>query len=246
MFGDNLDQLTAVAGTAETALSALPGLADVTNSLSAAPEVTIRPDSRACGISGLTTQQIGDAVRVAYQGAMVGKWAEPNGKERDVRVLLPADVRNQPGRDRQPAADPARRRSMHTLQQVATRRPPSRSRRRSTASIGSGWRRWGRAERRAAGDRHGGRDGGDGGAGTAGGHALGAAGTRRGAGKTRSRQLILGLAASIVLMYMVLTVLYESWLQPVLILTALPLATVGAFLGCWCSARRSACRASSG
>ena len=32
-------------------------------------------------------------------------------------------------------------------------------------------------------------------------------------------------------MYMVLTVLYESWLQPILILSALPLATVGAFLG---------------
>ena len=32
-------------------------------------------------------------------------------------------------------------------------------------------------------------------------------------------------------MYMVLAVLYESWLQPLLILTALPLASVGAFLG---------------
>jgi len=43
--------------------------------------------------------------------------------------------------------------------------------------------------------------------------------------------LIMGIGASIVLMYLVLTVLYESWLQPVLILTALPLASVGAFLG---------------
>jgi HAE1 family hydrophobic/amphiphilic exporter-1 len=43
--------------------------------------------------------------------------------------------------------------------------------------------------------------------------------------------LVFGLAGSIVLMYLVLTVLYESRLQPVLILTALPLASVGAFLG---------------
>ena len=36
---------------------------------------------------------------------------------------------------------------------------------------------------------------------------------------------------SILLMFMILAILYENWLQPLLILTALPLATVGAFLG---------------
>ena len=68
------------------------------------------------------------------------------------------------------------------------------------------------------------------GAGAAGRHALGA---RR--DSEEQAELVPPAAAraraSIVLMYMVLTVLYESWLQPVLILTALPLATVGAFLG---------------
>ena len=44
----------------------------------------------------MTAQQIGTAVRVAYQGAEVAKWAEASGKERDVRVTLPAEVRNQP------------------------------------------------------------------------------------------------------------------------------------------------------
>jgi HAE1 family hydrophobic/amphiphilic exporter-1 len=43
--------------------------------------------------------------------------------------------------------------------------------------------------------------------------------------------LSLGLLASVVLMYMVLSILYENWLQPALILSALPLATVGAFGG---------------
>ena len=36
---------------------------------------------------------------------------------------------------------------------------------------------------------------------------------------------------SILLMFMILATLYENWLQPLLIQTALPLATVGAFLG---------------
>jgi HAE1 family hydrophobic/amphiphilic exporter-1 len=44
-------------------------------------------------------------------------------------------------------------------------------------------------------------------------------------------QLALGLGASILLMFMILSILYENWLQPLLIQTALPLATVGAFLG---------------
>ena len=44
-------------------------------------------------------------------------------------------------------------------------------------------------------------------------------------------QLALGLGASVLLMFMVLSILYENWLQPLLIQTALPLATVGAFLG---------------
>jgi HAE1 family hydrophobic/amphiphilic exporter-1 len=44
-------------------------------------------------------------------------------------------------------------------------------------------------------------------------------------------QLGLGLAASVLLMFMILSILYENWLQPLLIQTALPLATVGAFLG---------------
>jgi HAE1 family hydrophobic/amphiphilic exporter-1 len=230
VFGDNLDQLGQAAGSAQQALKAVPTLADVTNSLSSTEEVTIRPDLARLRDLGVTAQQIGTSVRVAYQGATVAKWAEPSGKERDVRVTLPAGVRNQPGAlANLPLVQRGDR--MLTLQQVATldrqQKPTTINRvdRQRVATLG--------AEPMGAP------------LGTATEDATTAMksvqlppGTRwelAGTGEEQQNSftaLIFGLAASIVLMYLVLTVLYESWLQPVLILTALPLASVGAFLGC--------------
>jgi len=229
VFGDDLAQLTASTGKAETALSALPGLADVTNSLTAAQEITIRPNSQRLMDLGANTQQIGATVRVAYQGAVVGKWAEANGKERDVRVLLPADVRNRPDAI---ANLPLFKRGpqLITLNQVATAtselKPTkiSRVNRQRVATLGaepSGVPLGTAVEDVTA---------------TMNGLALPPATHWELAGTSQDQvdsfaKLLIGLGLSIVLMYMVLTILYESWLQPVLILSALPLATVGAFLG---------------
>jgi hydrophobic/amphiphilic exporter-1 (mainly G- bacteria), HAE1 family len=229
VFGDNLDQLGQAAGAAQQALAAVPTLADVTNSLSSAEEVTIRPDQARLRDMGVTAQQIGTSVRVAYQGAEVAKWAEPSGKERDVRVTLPAEVRNQPDAlANLPLIQRGDR--MLTLQQVATldrqQKPTTINRvdRQRVATLGA--EPLGVPLGTATEDA------------TATMNALGLpAGTRwelAGTGEEQQSSftaLIFGLAASIVLMYLVLTVLYESWLQPVLILTALPLASVGAFLG---------------
>jgi HAE1 family hydrophobic/amphiphilic exporter-1 len=208
----------------------VPTLADVTNSLSSAEEVTIRPDLARMRDMGVTAQQIGTSVRVAYQGATVAKWAEESGKERDVRVTLPAEVRNQPDTL---ASLPLIQRGdrMLTLQQVATldrqQKPTTISRvdRQRVATLGAeptiGVPLGTATEDATAAVKAAGLP----------------AGTRwelAGTGEEQQSSftaMIFGLAASIVLMYLVLTVLYESWLQPILILTALPLASVGAFLG---------------
>ena len=74
-------------------MRSLPELTDVTNSMATSPEVTLIPDpSRLMDLS-LNTQTVGNAVRVAYQGAVVGRYAEPSGTERDVRVRLPEALR---------------------------------------------------------------------------------------------------------------------------------------------------------
>jgi hydrophobic/amphiphilic exporter-1 (mainly G- bacteria), HAE1 family len=229
IFGDNLDQLGQAAGAAQMALAAVPTLADVTNSLSSTEEITIRPDIARLRDLGITAQQIGTSVRVAYQGAEVAKWAEPSGKERDVRVTLPPAFRNQAGAlENLPLIQRGDR--MLTLQQVATleraQKPTQITRvdRQRVATLGA--EPLGVPLGQATEDatqvmemvplQNGMR------------WALAGTGEEQ---QNSFTALILAILASIVLMYLVLTVLYESWLQPVLILTALPLASVGAFLG---------------
>ncbi|MCC6179587.1 MAG: efflux RND transporter permease subunit [Chloroflexi bacterium] len=229
VFGDNLEQLNQMAGQAEQALAALPELADVTNSLTAAPEVTIRPDPSRLRDLGANAQHMGTVLRVAYQGAVVGKWPEPGGKERDVRVIVPATLRNRP---EAVANLPLFEREgrLVTVSQVATTEVETKP------------TKIGRVDRQRVATL--GAEPSDVPLGTASEEVtrtMNALTFPQGmrwemAGTSEEQQnsfamLLFGLGASIVLMYLVLTVLYESWLQPVLILTALPLATVGAFLG---------------
>ena len=214
-------------GTAR--LTTLPELTDVTNSMATSTEVTLVPDPSRLMDMSLTTQAVGNAVRVAYQGAVVGRYAEPSGAERDVRVRLPDSLRYNTAA----VADlPLARRGdqLVTVGQVTatqTDQSPtriSRVNRQRIALLG--------------GDT----------SGVPLGTSIAAvqksmdsmnlpAGNRwafagQAADQADSfRQLSLGLLASVVLMYMVLSILYENWIQPALILSALPLATVGAFGG---------------
>jgi HAE1 family hydrophobic/amphiphilic exporter-1 len=240
IFGSDLDTLTQISQTATSAMAARPELTDVTNGMSAAPEMTLKPDPTRLMDLSLSTQTVGNAVRIAYQGQVVGRWTEATGTERDVRVRLPDVLRY----NTQAVSDlPLIRRGtsqggggqvlggpMVTIRQVASEsieNKPSkitRVNRQRIATIGA--------------EPH------DVPLGTAtkattevlNGLAL-PAGTHwsfAGQGDEQAssfRQLGIGLGMSILLMYMVLAILYESWLQPILILTALPLASVGAFLG---------------
>jgi hydrophobic/amphiphilic exporter-1 (mainly G- bacteria), HAE1 family len=193
---------------------------------------------------GLSTQTVGNAVRIAYQGQVTGRWTEPSGKERDVRVRLPDALRynaeavsdlplirrgsGQAGGGQVSALQAGS--TMLTIRQVASEtieNKPSkitRVNRQRVAVLGAepNGVPLGAATRATSEVLNG--------------LSL-PAGTRwsfAGQGDEQAssfRQLGIGLGMSILLMYLVLAILYESWLQPVLILTALPLASVGAFLG---------------
>jgi hydrophobic/amphiphilic exporter-1 (mainly G- bacteria), HAE1 family len=244
VFGNDLDALTQLAQAATQAMASRPELGDVTNGMSAAPEMTIKPDATRLMDLGLSTQTVGNAVRIAYQGQVTGRWTDEGGKERDVRVRLPDALRynteavsdlplirrgnGQPGAGQASALQAGS--TMLTIRQVATEsieNKPSkitRVNRQRVAVLGAepNGVPLGTATRATSEVLNG--------------LSL-PAGTRwsfAGQGDEQAssfRQLGIGLGMSILLMYLVLAILYESWLQPLLILTALPLASVGAFLG---------------
>ncbi|MFN8524390.1 MAG: efflux RND transporter permease subunit [Chloroflexota bacterium] len=231
IFGDNLDQLTAAATTAHLRLGAIPELVDVANSMSAAPELTLRPDPQKLMDLGLNTQVVGASIRTAYQGTVAGRWAESSGKERDVRVRLPDSLRYDQAKVMEL---PIIRRGgwMLNATQVATPvledKPTkiTRVNRQRVVTLGAEPHDVPLGTATQAATRV--LDGLD--------LPAGMRWSFAGQGEEQAssfRSLTIGLGLSVLMMYVLLVVLYESWLQPVLILTALPLATVGAFMGLW-------------
>ncbi|MFN8632304.1 MAG: efflux RND transporter permease subunit [Chloroflexota bacterium] len=229
VFGSDLTQLAAVSEQARTTMAGLPEVADVTNSMATAPEVTLIPDPSRMMDLGLTTQSVGNAVRAAYQGVVVGRYAEPSGTERDVRVRLPDALRHNTSAI---ASLPLVQRGnqLVTVGQVTTtqtEQSPTRIQRvnrQRIALIGADTQDVPLGTSIAATQK------------AMNGLSLPSGNRWEFAGQAADqadsfRQLSLGLLASVILMYMVLSILYENWLQPALILSALPLATVGAFAG---------------
>jgi HAE1 family hydrophobic/amphiphilic exporter-1 len=229
IFGNDLTQLATVSDQARQRLAGLSEVTDVTNSMATSPEVTLIPDPSRLMDLGVNTQSVGNAVRVAYQGAVVGKYAESSGIERDVRVRLPETLRHNSAAV---SSLPLVRRGdqLVTVGQVTTSQTEqsptriNRVNRQRIALLGADTSDVPLGTSTAAAQK------------AMDGMTLPAGYRWAFAGQASDqadsfRQLSLGLLASVILMYMVLSILYENWLQPALILSALPLATVGAFGG---------------
>jgi HAE1 family hydrophobic/amphiphilic exporter-1 len=87
--GSDVNVLTSLATQLETQMERLPGLTGVTNSASAAlPELQITVDPTRASQLGISPAAVGSAVRTSYTGVVATKWRRSDGKQIDVRVLL--------------------------------------------------------------------------------------------------------------------------------------------------------------
>ncbi|WP_378212578.1 efflux RND transporter permease subunit [Aquicoccus sp. G2-2] len=93
--GDNLDVLGALADKLVSKMHKIDGLEDVTSSLNAAqPVLGVRINRDAASDLGVSLQQIGATLRPMLGGDDVSDWTSPDGRSFTVTVRLPTDMRN--------------------------------------------------------------------------------------------------------------------------------------------------------
>ncbi len=230
LAGEDLTTLQQLAGQVEATARTVPGIADVRNNANTSlPEVRAVVDPARMADLGITTQQVATAVRTSIGGTVVTTF-QPAGKT-GIDVTVIADDANRLNLDTL-ANLPLRTAGgqMIRLGQVArfeSGTSPSQIQRQDrqtivTLSASVVGRPLGDVVRdfRAA---------------------MAPTPVPPGYSYTLTGQaqqldqalaaLLSALALSVLLIYMLLVALYESWLEPLAILFALPVALVGAFLG---------------
>jgi CzcA family heavy metal efflux pump len=89
LFGDDLDQLRALARQAEAAMGTVPGLVDINvEQQTEIPQIVIRPKPTELATFGKTPGDLARFVEMAFVGQKVGVWWE-NGRVYDVVAKLP-------------------------------------------------------------------------------------------------------------------------------------------------------------
>lgn len=230
LFGQDIGELTRVAAEAQQRLGTLPVLADVSNNTAVVtPEVIAKVDPQRLQDFGLTTQQVGASLRISYQGIVPAKYPRADGTEIDIRVRIPESQR----RSIDAIEDVpliTNRGTQVTLGQVADlerREIPSRITRigrQRVAIIGADPKGVDLGTASSAAKRE-----------------MESMSWPQGirwelAGQSKEQQesfanLALALVGSVLLIFLVLTTLYESVFYPIVILSSLPLALIGALGG---------------
>lgn len=92
--GPDYQVLQDLAAAVADRMRGLPELSDVDNTVEEPrPEVVLRPDRAALADHGLSVGQVGQLVRTSIEGTVAGVYRGEAGRERDIRVRLAPDAR---------------------------------------------------------------------------------------------------------------------------------------------------------
>jgi HAE1 family hydrophobic/amphiphilic exporter-1 len=233
VFGDDPDKLIGLANQVEAAVKTVPGATDVKNTdATRAPETRLVVERDRAQALGLSPSQVAGTLRTALSGSQVGKY-KPEG-DTDIDITLRLDQAARSNLDQllqmplsyvngQPITLD---RVVDTEDSLAPARI-TRANRQRVLTVGSG------VSGRAGGDV------------TDDieaaieqqvefplGYGFKFVGTSE-IQREAFSELISAIALAIVLVYMLLIALYQSWLQPLAIMFSLPVTLVGAIGGLW-------------
>ncbi|WP_062207682.1 efflux RND transporter permease subunit [Aureimonas sp. AU12] len=94
VLGDGDAELRRISGGITQALRAIPGAVEVESSIEdEQPTLAVRVRREAASDLGITLQQIGDTLRPLVAGDAVSVWNAPDGETYDVNVRLPGEAR---------------------------------------------------------------------------------------------------------------------------------------------------------
>ena len=229
--GSDINTLTALVNQAEPLMRQVPGVADVINNATASiGEAQLAVDRKRLADTGVTAAAVASGLRTALSGTQVGLYTEPDQTDIPVMVSVdPAASSNLNQLLRLPLTYLNNKAVIlgQVVTQVAGKSPLriSKVNRELVLTISAN------ASGRAAGDVSKDIET------TLRSNMVFPSGyTFRFGGSTQQQQTAFGqltgaLALSIVLIYMLLVALYQSWLDPLAIMFALPVTVLGAFGG---------------
>lgn len=232
--GDDLGELKRLSDEASRRMRAIPGLVDLDSSLKDdRPTIEVRIRRELASDLGIGISQIGNALRPLLAGDAVSSWRAPDDENYDVRVRLPQDARTgladlsalmiastHANADGSPRMVPLRQ----IAELVPTTGANQISRRDLNREVELTANTAGRSQGEVARDIKAALDG----------MTWPAGYHYRFGGSTKSMNESFGyavsaLALAVIFIYMILASQFASFLQPVAIMTSLPLTLIGVF-----------------
>ena len=231
--GPDLSQLNILADQLEQELDATPGLVNVSNGASVgSPELLVQVDQARADELGVSTASLGTAVRTAFAGVTATKFQKPDGTLENVVLELASQARTDVGSlDTLPILTSSGQSvplsSFATISQTSGPSQISRNNRQRLVTVGADLDtgvalgtvtpRVQAAIARLA---------------LPPGYTASAGGNLQQQSQSFG-QLFQALAASVLLAYLLMAILYNSLIDPLVILFSLPVAFGGAMVGLW-------------